>query len=166
MKSDDRSEAERFGRRLRQLDQVLYSKELGRPYTDAELAAEIGTSPSQVNNLRNGKSVARTDRAVRLASFYGVQAEYFVLPEGHPYVTQVDEHLNAVRKEREGVPLERGNRTAGQTAASVGDNAQVRGIAEDLAELPPEMLDTVGSIVNQLRRAIGLSPRSHGKGPK
>ncbi|MFE9137994.1 helix-turn-helix domain-containing protein [Streptomyces sp. NPDC007355] len=166
MRSDEESSAERFGRRLSQLDRVLYPKVLGRPYTDVELASEVGMSASQINNLRNGKSVARADRAVVLASLYGVQTEYFVLPEDHPYVKEVDAHIDAVRKEREGVPLERGNRTAGQTAASADGNAQVRGIAEDMAELPPDMVATVGSLVDNLRRAIGLSPRSHGKGPK
>ncbi|GGL03038.1 helix-turn-helix domain-containing protein [Streptomyces flaveus] len=161
--SEDFDAAQRFGRRFKRLNQVIYPAEQGRPYREREIADEIGMSVSQVSNLLNGRSVPRADRAVALAQrLYGVRVEYFFLPDDDAYVQAVEGDLRAIEQQRRGEPLSRSHRTAGTAAEAdallLGDE-QVRSIAEGVAELPLDMRETVGALVDQLRRAVGFHPK-------
>ncbi|WP_308014016.1 helix-turn-helix domain-containing protein [Streptantibioticus parmotrematis] len=104
-----------------------------------------------MSNLRNGRSLPRADRAHRLAQLYGVTADFFFLPPDAPYVVDVESQLDAIEQERRGVPQHRANRSAGSSA---GDD-EVRRIAEGVADLPPDMRETVAKLVDQLRQVAG-----------
>ncbi|AIA00744.1 helix-turn-helix domain-containing protein [Streptomyces noursei] len=156
--------AERFAQRFNRLNESIYPATQARPYTEQEIADQIQMSVSQVNNLRNGRSVPRGDRAMRLAALYGVRLDYFFLPDDAEYVREVEQHLLAIDVERRGLPQMRANRTAGSGggAASGAESPlddEVRHIAEGLAELPSEFRDVVGTLVDTLRERMGLQPR-------
>ncbi|MBY8888201.1 helix-turn-helix domain-containing protein [Streptomyces sp. PTM05] len=183
MKPSDTEQAGVFADRLARLNQVLYEADLGRPFTDQEIADRIGLSVSQVANLRHGRSLPRADRAHRLAQLYGVRSEFFFLPADAPYVGQVEAELRAIEAERRGLPHSRVRRSAGASPAGPPDRAatsgaarsasnegatgtaeeeeedeRVRRIAEGVAELPADMRETVATLVDQLRRAVSRRP--------
>ncbi len=154
--------AECFARRFQRLQEVIYPADLGRPYTEREIAEAVGMSVSQISNLRNGRSVPRADRAVALATLFGVRVEYFFSPDEDPYARDVERHLRAIEQQRRGEPIGQLNRAAGGSTLLVGgpapanagllDDDQVRQIAEGVAVLPHDMRETVHTLVDQLRR--------------
>lgn len=150
--------AECFARRFQRLQGVIYPADLGRPYTEREIAEAVGMSVSQISNLRNGRSVPRADRAVALATLFGVRVEYFFLLDEDRYTRAVERHLRAIEQERRGEPVGHRDHAAGGTAVAdseLFDDDQVRQIAEGVAVLPHDMRETVHALVDQLRRAIG-----------
>lgn len=160
--------AECFSRRLQRLQEVIYPADLGRPYTEREIAEAVGMSVSQISNLRNGRSVPRADRAVALATLFGVRVEYFFLPGEDRYTRDVERHLRAIEQERRGEPVGHRDRAAGGSAAAdteLFDDDQVRQIAEGVAVLPHDMRETVHALVDQLRRAVGRPHKSRERKP-
>ncbi|MEU7639486.1 MULTISPECIES: transcriptional regulator [unclassified Streptomyces] len=152
--------AKRFAQRFNRLNESIYPATQDRPYTEQEIADQIQMSVSQVSNLRNGRSVPRGDRAMRLAALYGVRLDYFFLPDDAEYVMEVEQHLLAIDVERRGLPQKRANRTAGSDSGPASPiDDEVRHIAEGLAELPSEFRDVVGALVDTLRERMGLHPR-------
>ncbi|MES4905795.1 MULTISPECIES: helix-turn-helix transcriptional regulator [unclassified Streptomyces] len=152
------------------MQEVIYPADLGRPYTEREIAEAVGMSVSQISNLRNGRSVPRADRAVALATLFGVRVEYFFSLDEDPYARAVEQHLRAIEQERHGEPVGGRNRAAGGSAQALGnpapsnagllDDDQVRQIAEGVAVLPHDMRETVCTLVDQLRRAVARQHKS------
>ncbi|VVJ21509.1 Uncharacterised protein [Amycolatopsis camponoti] len=67
---------ESFGRLL---ERLIYLKKHddGRPYTVSEVADEIGISKSQLYNLLKGANEPKLRLAQELATYFGVELEYF-----------------------------------------------------------------------------------------
>ena len=160
--------AQCFARRFQRLQEVIYPADVGRPYTEREIAEAVGMSVSQISNLRNGRSVPRADRAVALATLFGVRVEYFFSPDEDPYARDVEAHLRAIAQERRGEPVGHRDRAAGGPAragAGLLDDDQVRQIAEGVAVLPRDMRETVCALVDQLRRAVGRPHKQRERKP-
>ena len=67
---------EPFGRLLERLIHLKKHAD-GRPYTVSEVADEIGTSKSQLYNLIKGANEPKLRLAQELATYFGVELEYF-----------------------------------------------------------------------------------------
>ncbi|MFI5590117.1 helix-turn-helix domain-containing protein [Amycolatopsis sp. NPDC051758] len=67
---------EPFGRLLERLIH-LKKHDDGRSYTVSEVAEEIGTSKSQLYNLIKGANEPKLRLAQELATYFGVELEYF-----------------------------------------------------------------------------------------
>ncbi|MFB1046751.1 helix-turn-helix domain-containing protein [Streptomyces chrestomyceticus] len=158
---DDRQGAALFADRLGRLIAEIYPAALGRPYTDSEIAQRCGLSPQHVGRLRRGEAMPSLAKAAALAALFGVSTDYFHGSGDHPVVRAVERDLERIRRHRAGLPQHTAYRTAGsaseEDAVLLGDPA-VRGIAENAAELPPEMRGTVRTLVEQLRKALGGQP--------
>ncbi|GGQ72311.1 hypothetical protein GCM10010195_30060 [Kitasatospora griseola] len=127
-----RAEAADFASRFRRLIAVIYPKDLGRPWRDSEIAEGTGLSGTYIGNLRKGTQKPSLENAVRIAKFFGVPLDYFSDSETAGAVERDLRRIEALR------------------------DARVERIAMRAAGLPPEMQDAALTIVEQLRRAVGL----------
>jgi transcriptional regulator with XRE-family HTH domain len=116
------------------------SRPRGRPWTNDEVAAEIKklapeikVSGAYLSALRNGKRRQPSqDLLVALAKFFGVSPAYF-FDSGR--ADRINQQLAALDELRQ---------------------AGVRGVALRAVGLPPEILDAVTAILDQMRRLQGL----------
>ncbi len=122
-----------FAERFRRLIAVIYPKDLGRPWRDSEIAEGTGLSGTYIGNLRKGTQKPSLENAVKIARFFGVPLDYF---SDSATALAVERDLRRIEALRD---------------------ARVERIAMRAAGLPPEMQDAALTVVEQLRRAVGLS---------
>jgi transcriptional regulator with XRE-family HTH domain len=128
--SSDSSESPDFAARFRLVISAVYPKELGRPWRDSEIAEGTGLSGTYIGNLRKGTQKPSLENAVKIANFFGIPLAYFC--DSAPAVEQDLRKIEALRDSR------------------------VERIAMRAAGLPPEMQDAALTVVEQLRKAVGL----------
>ncbi|WP_052390777.1 helix-turn-helix domain-containing protein [Streptomyces sp. NRRL B-24484] len=121
-----------FAARFRRLIKVIYPKDLGRPWRDTEIALGTGLSGTYIGNLRKGTQKPSLENAVKIAKFFGVPLDYFSDSATAQAVERDLQRIEALR------------------------DARVERIAMRAAGLPPEMQDAALTVVEQLRRAVGL----------
>ncbi|GAA5006678.1 helix-turn-helix transcriptional regulator [Kitasatospora paranensis] len=121
-----------FAARFRRLIAVIYPRELGRPWRDSEIAAATGLSGTYIGNLRKGTQKPSLENAVKIAALFGVPLDYF---NDGATARAVERDLQKIEALRD---------------------ARVERIAMRAAGLPPEMQDAALTVVEQLRRAVGL----------
>ncbi|WP_162793901.1 helix-turn-helix domain-containing protein [Streptomyces paludis] len=121
-----------FAARFRRVISVIYPKDLGRPWRDSEIAEGTGLSGTYIGNLRKGTQKPSLENAVKIAKFFGVPLDYF------------SDSATALAVERDLRKIE-----------ALRD-ARVERIAMRAAGLPPEMQDAALTVVEQLRKAVGL----------
>ncbi|MFI6447314.1 helix-turn-helix domain-containing protein [Kitasatospora sp. NPDC050543] len=121
-----------FAARFRRLIKVIYPKDLGRPWRDSEIAEGTGLSGTYIGNLRKGTQKPSLENAVKIAKFFGVPLDYFSDSATAQAVERDLQKIEALR------------------------DARVERIAMRAAGLPPAMQDAALTIVEQLRRAVGL----------
>ncbi|MFG2819386.1 helix-turn-helix domain-containing protein [Kitasatospora sp. NPDC048365] len=126
------AEALDFASRFRRLIAVIYPKDLGRPWRDSEIAEGTGLSGTYIGNLRKGTQKPSLENAVKIAKFFGVPLDYFNDSATAQAVERDLQKIEALR------------------------DARVERIAMRAAGLPPEMQDAALTMVEQLRRAVGL----------
>ncbi|MEW1721056.1 helix-turn-helix transcriptional regulator [Streptomyces sp. NPDC093109] len=129
-----------FAARFRRVISVIYPKDLGRPWRDSEIAEGTGLSGTYIGNLRKGSQKPSLENAVKIAKFFGVPLDYF------------SDSATALAVERDLRKIE-----------ALRD-ARVERIAMRAAGLPPEMQDAALTVVEQLRKAVGLPDGDGGDG--
>ncbi|GHJ41951.1 hypothetical protein Sm713_75600 [Streptomyces sp. TS71-3] len=112
---------------------VLYPKDLGRPWRDSEIAEGTGLSGTYIGNLRKGTQKPSLENAVKIAKFFGIPLDYFSDSATAQAVERDLRQIEALRDSR------------------------VERIAMRAAGLPPEMQDAALTVVEQLRKAVGLA---------
>ncbi|QXE35662.1 helix-turn-helix transcriptional regulator [Streptomyces sp. GMY02] len=126
------SDALDFAARFRRVISVIYPKDLGRPWRDSEIAEGTGLSGTYIGNLRKGTQKPSLENAVKIAKFFGIPLNYFTDSATARAVERDLRKIEALR------------------------DARVERIAMRAAGLPPEMQDAALTVVEQLRRAVGL----------
>lgn len=121
-----------FAARFQRLIAVIYPKDLGRPWRDSEIAEGTGLSGTYIGNLRKGTQKPSLENADRIATFFGVPLDYF---SDSATAQAVERDLRKIEALRD---------------------ARVERIAMRAAGLPPAMQDAALTVVEQLRRAVGL----------
>ncbi|MFE2493937.1 helix-turn-helix domain-containing protein [Streptomyces scopuliridis] len=111
---------------------VIYPKDLGRPWRDSEIAEGTGLSGTYIGNLRKGTQKPSLENAVKIAKFFGIPLDYF---SDSATAQAVERDLRKIEALRD---------------------ARVERIAMRAAGLPPEMQDAALTVVEQLRKAVGL----------
>lgn len=138
--SREPSEPLDFAARFRRVISVIYPKDLGRPWRDSEIAEGTGLSGTYIGNLRKGTQKPSLENAVKIAKFFGIPLDYF---SDSATAQAVERDLRKIEALRD---------------------ARVERIAMRAAGLPPEMQDAALTVVEQLRRAVGLPDgRSEGR---
>lgn len=117
---------------------VVYPKDLARPWRDSEIAEGTGLSGTYIGNLRKGTQKPSLENTVKIANFFGVPLDYF---RGSAIARAVEQDLRTIEALRD---------------------ARVERIAIRTAGLPSEMQEAALTVVEQLRKAVGLPAR----GPK
>ncbi|MFI6703740.1 helix-turn-helix domain-containing protein [Streptomyces sp. NPDC050509] len=125
-----------FAARFRRVISVIYPKDLGRPWRDSEIAEGTGLSGTYIGNLRKGSQKPSLENAVKIAKFFGVPLDYF---SDSATAQAVERDLRKIEALRD---------------------ARVERIAMRAAGLPPAMQDAALTVVEQLRKAVGL-PHGH-----
>ncbi len=129
-----------FAARFRRVISVIYPKDLGRPWRDSEIAEGTGLSGTYIGNLRKGTQKPSLENAVKIAKFFGIPLDYF---SDSATAQAVERDLRKIEALRD---------------------ARVERIAMRAAGLPPEMQDAALTVVEQLRKAVGLPDgRSEGR---
>lgn len=121
-----------FAARFRRVISVIYPKDLGRPWRDSEIAEGTGLSGTYIGNLRRGSQKPSLENAVKIARFFGIPLDYF---SDSATAQAVERDLRKIEALRD---------------------ARVERIAMRAAGLPPEMQDAALTVVEQLRKAVGL----------
>ncbi|MGW6744960.1 helix-turn-helix domain-containing protein [Streptomyces sp. NPDC055025] len=130
-----------FAARFRRVISVIYPKDLGRPWRDSEIAEGTGLSGTYIGNLRKGTQKPSLENAVKIATFFGVPLNYF---SDSATAQAVERDLRKIEALRD---------------------ARVERIAMRAAGLPPEMQDAALTVVEQLRKAVGLPETPDASGP-
>ncbi|MER8068853.1 helix-turn-helix transcriptional regulator [Streptomyces sp. NPDC094034] len=130
--SGEPSEPLDFAARFRRVISVIYPKDLGRPWRDSEIAEGTGLSGTYIGNLRKGTQKPSLENAVKIAKFFGIPLDYF---SDSATAQAVERDLRKIEALRD---------------------ARVERIAMRAAGLPPEMQDAALTVVEQLRKAVGL----------
>ncbi|MFE7571102.1 helix-turn-helix domain-containing protein [Streptomyces sp. NPDC057539] len=130
--SGEPSESLDFAARFRRVISVIYPKDLGRPWRDSEIAEGTGLSGTYIGNLRKGTQKPSLENAVKIARFFGIPLDYF---SDSATAQAVERDLRKIEALRD---------------------ARVERIAMRAAGLPPEMQDAALTVVEQLRKAVGL----------
>ncbi|MEV7425635.1 MULTISPECIES: helix-turn-helix domain-containing protein [unclassified Streptomyces] len=130
--SPDSPDSPDFAGRFRRVISVIYPKDLGRPWRDSEIAEGTGLSGTYIGNLRKGTQKPSLENAVKIAKFFGVPLDYF---SDSATAQAVERDLRKIEALRD---------------------ARVERIAMRAAGLPPEMQDAALTVVEQLRKAVGL----------
>ncbi|MGW8375388.1 helix-turn-helix transcriptional regulator [Streptomyces sp. ODS28] len=152
--------AARFGERLTRLIEHIYPPDQKAPYTNTQIAAATGLTSQYVGLLRRGQRAPSVDKAIALADVFEVRVEYFVRPAEHQIVQAIDRDLERLALQRAGKPQKVWHRCAGAHAdAELLTDDEVRGIAEGTAELPRDLRGPIRSLVDALRRTVGLPVR-------
>jgi transcriptional regulator with XRE-family HTH domain len=125
-----------FAARFRRVISVIYPKDLGRPWRDSEIAEGTGLSGTYIGNLRKGTQKPSLENAVKIAKFFGIPLDYF---SDSATAQAVERDLRKIEALRD---------------------ARVERIAMRAAGLPPEMQDAALTVVEQLRKAVGLPDSS------
>ncbi|WP_169316775.1 helix-turn-helix domain-containing protein [Actinacidiphila oryziradicis] len=125
-----------FAARFRRVISVIYPKDLGRPWRDSEIAEGTGLSGTYIGNLRKGTQKPSLENAVKIAKFFGIPLDYF---SDSATAQAVERDLQKIETLRD---------------------ARVERIAMRAAGLPPEMQDAALTVVEQLRKAVGLPDSS------
>jgi transcriptional regulator with XRE-family HTH domain len=121
-----------FAARFRRVISVIYPKDLGRPWRDSEIAEGTGLSGTYIGNLRKGTQKPSLENAVKIAKFFGIPLDYFSDSATAQAVERDLRKIEALRDSR------------------------VERIAMRAAGLPPAMQDAALTVVEQLRKAVGL----------
>jgi transcriptional regulator with XRE-family HTH domain len=129
---EEPSDALDFAARFRRLISVIYPKDLGRPWRDTEIAEGTGLSGTYIGNLRKGTQKPSLENALKIAKFFGVPLDYF---SDSGTAQAVERDLRKIEALRD---------------------ARVERIAMRAAGLPPEMQDAALTVVEHLRKAVGL----------
>ncbi|SCG00343.1 Helix-turn-helix [Streptomyces sp. MnatMP-M17] len=127
-----------FAARFRRVISVIYPKDLGRPWRDSEIAEGTGLSGTYIGNLRKGTQKPSLENAVKIAKFFGVPLNYF---SDSATARAVERDLRKIEALRD---------------------ARVERIAMRAAGLPPAMQDAALTVVEQLRKAVGLPEAPEG----
>ncbi|MFD5696483.1 helix-turn-helix transcriptional regulator [Streptomyces lasiicapitis] len=158
------ADAIRFGIRLQRLISVGYPEGTKR-YTDVEIAASVGVSAQYVANLRNGKSLPRLEKAVRLAAFFRLDSwDYFVKPDDDPVVLAVERRVRALNAQRSGQPPAAAEAAEADTLdvaelwTHLKNNRDVQRIASRATQLTPEGLAAVLGVVDQILGSTTPTP--------
>lgn len=152
--------ATRFGMRLTRLIEQIYPPDKGGPYTNTEIATATGLTSQYIGKLRRGQAVPSVDKAVALADLFRVRVDYFVRPAEHSTVQAIEHDLGRLALQRAGKPQKTWHRGACADAdEQLLTDDEVRGIAEGTAELPRDLRGPVHSLVDALRRTVGLPAR-------
>ncbi|GAA1179225.1 hypothetical protein GCM10009654_40600 [Streptomyces hebeiensis] len=130
--SPDSADSPDFAARFRRVISVIYPRDLGRPWRDSEIAEGTGLSGTYIGNLRKGTQKPSLENAVKIAKFFGVPLDYFTDSATAQAVERDLRKIEALR------------------------DARVERIAMRAAGLPPEMQDAALTVVEQLRKAVGL----------